>query len=128
MSAFSPLSMNRILYILVISLCAFIGACAAEPMVGGYTKAAVTNREVVKAAEFAINAHSKAIRGSKSHYPPTLELHKILRAEQQIVAGANYRIILSVKENGKRRTAEVIVWWQSWRKPEPYQLTSWTWK
>jgi hypothetical protein len=56
-----------------------------------------------------------------------LELSKILGAEQQVVAGMNYRLKLRVRVNGNEKQAEAIVWWQSWRKPDPYQLTSWKW-
>jgi hypothetical protein len=60
--------------------------------------------------------------------PPKLELVTILQAEQQVVAGMNYRFKLRVKLKGKETTADAIVWWRAWRKPKPYQLTLWTWK
>lgn len=77
-------------------------------------------------ANFAVNAQQKAMQEKKMD-PPTLELVTILQAEQQVVAGMNYRLKLKVKLNGKEKTAEAIVWWQAWRKPNPYQLTSWSW-
>ena len=95
---------------------------------GGYTTASVTNNEVVAAANFAIKAQQSTMQEKKDLDPPNLELVKILQAEQQVVAGANYRLKLKVKLNGKTTTAEAIVWWQAWRKPDPYQLTSWTWQ
>ncbi len=96
-------------------------------MVGGYAKAAVTERDVIQAAEFAINAQSETIQQQSNQQPSKLQLLKILRAEQQVVAGTNYRLTLSVKEDGHlQRTAEVIVWWQPWSLT-PYRLTSWTW-
>jgi hypothetical protein len=55
-------------------------------------------------------------------------LVRILGAEQQVVAGLNYRLQLRVTLDGEEKTAEALVWWQAWRKPEPYQLTSWTWR
>jgi hypothetical protein len=33
-----------------------------------------------------------------------------------------------VKHDGVEKTADAVVWWQAWRKPDPYQLTSWTWR
>lgn len=96
---------------------------AQQPRPGGYAGASVTNKEVVAAAAFAIQAQAKA--GGET---ARLELVEILAAERQVVAGMNYRLTLKVKRHGQERTAEAIVWWQAWRKPEPYQLTSWNWK
>jgi predicted nuclease of restriction endonuclease-like (RecB) superfamily len=94
-----------------------------ESVPGGYATTSVTNREVVAAAAFAIKAQEKA--GGET---ASLKLVEILGAESQVVAGVNYRLQLKVKLNGKERAAEAIVWWQAWRKPGPYQLTSWNWK
>lgn len=106
--------------VLSAAVCPFAGL-AQEPMPGGYAAAAVTDQQVIRAASFAIKAQEK-VSGK------TLELIKILEAKSQVVAGMNYRLKLKVRMNGKVRTAEAIVWWQAWRKPEPYQLTSWKWK
>ena len=117
--------MNRIFYILLISLCAFVASYATEPTLGGYSKVSVTDKDVVAAAEFAIKAQSKTIREPKARQQVALELLKIIGAEEQVVAGMNYRLTLRVKEDGNQKTVEAIVWWQAWRKPNPYQLTSW---
>lgn len=109
---------------------------AQQPGVGAYAAAAVNNKEVVAAAAFAVRAQENTLRGDKDKdkdreqdlEPPRLELVTIMRAEQQVVAGMNYRLELKVKLNGKERNAEAIVWWQAWRKPDPYKLTSWRWK
>jgi len=101
---------------------------AAEPLAGGWQKVAVTNRDVIAAAEFAVAAHARGTPAPNDGGPATLELVEILAAEQQMVAGVNYRLLLSVKRDGKPEVAQAIVWWQAWRKPDPYQLTSWTWK
>jgi hypothetical protein len=96
-------------------------ALAQQTRVGGYATTSVANKEVADAAAFAITAQAKASTNSAK-----LELVEILSAESQVVAGVNYRLKLKVKENGSERIAEAVVWWQAWRKPEPYQLTSWT--
>ena len=97
-------------------------------MLGGYANVPVTDNDVMKAAEFAINAQSETIQQLGDQQPSKLQLLKILRAEQQVVAGTNYRLTLSVMDDGThQRTAEAIVWGQALR-PNPYELTSWTWK
>ena len=116
---------------LLLSTAAHPSDGLAQPApVGGYAKTSVTHKEVVAAAAFAVKAQQKAMRGKKDPEPPKLELElvKILHAEQQVVAGLNYRLKLKVSLNGKEKTAEAIVWWQAWRRPDPYQLSSWTWK
>jgi hypothetical protein len=97
-------------------------------LTGGYNTVSVDNKEVVAAAAFAIEAQKKAIQEKTGGKPANLELITILKAEQQVVAGMNYRLNLKVKLNGKEKTAETIVWWQAWRRPNPYQLTSWAWE
>ena len=99
-----------------------------QPMVGGFARESVTNEQVVAAATFAIQTQEKALRKEPGAESAKLELIAILRAERQVVAGMNYRLNLKVKLNGQEKTADAIVWWQAWRKPEPYQLTAWHWK
>jgi hypothetical protein len=101
---------------------------AQSSLPGGYSSAAVTNQEVTAAAAFAIQAQQAAMQEKKDAKPARLELVAIQQAEQQVVAGMNYRLRLKVKVNGQAQTAEAIVWWQAWRKPDPYRLTSWTWQ
>lgn len=100
---------------------------AERVLVGGYAKASVSDKEVVEAANFAVKAQQAAMQNAKDAKPAKLELVKILDAEQQVVAGMNYRMKLKVKVDGKERQAEAVVWWQAWRKPDPYQLTTWKW-
>ncbi len=98
---------------------------ADAPRPGGYTLAPADSKDVLKAARFAVEARSRSATNG-----PALRLAKVESAETQVVAGTNYRLVLAVRE-GKDKTerrAEAIVWWQPWRSPDPYQLTSWTWK
>jgi hypothetical protein len=101
---------------------------ADDPTPGSWEKVPVTNPDVVAAAEFAVAAHAREMSAPSDGGPATLELVEILAAEQQVVAGVNYRLLLSVKHDKETQAAEATVWWQAWRKPDPYQLTSWTWK
>lgn len=123
------IGMATCLAALLFSTAACSTAGRAQPApAGGYAKAAVTDKEVVAAATFAIKTQQNALQVKKQPDPLKLELVKILHAEQQVVAGMNYRLRLRVTLNGKEKTAEAVVWWQAWRKPDPYQLTSWAWK
>lgn len=105
-----------------------IAASLAAAMPGGYSPASVTDKEVVAAAEFAVGAQEKALQEEKSSAPVKLKLVKILRAQQQVVAGTNFLLTLKVTLNGRSKQVEAVVWWQAWRKPDPYRLMSWKWK
>ncbi len=111
-----------------IMLGLFFMKSTASGMPGGYSPVSVTNKEVIAATKFAVAAQEKAMLDKEKPAKTTLELVKILSAQQQIVAGVNYRLTLKVTLNGESRQAETLVWWQAWRKPEPYQLMSWKWK
>jgi hypothetical protein len=105
-----------------------VTASRAQEPVGGYRAVGVTSKEVIDAAAFAVRAQQKAMQDRQGGATARLELHAIERAERQVVAGMNYRLRLKVKVNGREKEGEAVVWWQAWRTPQPYQLTSWQWK
>lgn len=79
-----------------------------------------TNTEVISAAQFAVKAQA-AMPDQKA----AITLVEILSAQQQVVAGMNYRLRLKVKVDGTEKEAEAVVW----RKLSgEHQLTSWAWK
>lgn len=102
------------------------GQAGAEPLVGGYARASVTNADVIAAAAFAIQEKDAEL--SKGDKPAELTLVEIKGAEQQVVAGLNYRLALRVKVNAAEKDAMAVVWSQPWNKDAPLRLTSWTWK
>jgi Aspartic acid proteinase inhibitor len=80
---------------------------------GGFSKVQNSDKEAMAAAKFAVTAHD-----------PKLKFNGIEKAEQQIVAGTNYRLTLKVSDDGRERRADAIVW----RKLDgQHALTSWTW-
>jgi hypothetical protein len=90
------------------------GMVIAQP--GGFRELAATDKAVVAAAEFAVKTKSEKEK---------VALDKILKAESQVVAGTNYRLLLSVRVDGGTRQAEVVVW----RKlDQSSELTRWDWK
>ncbi|HEY5974651.1 MAG TPA: cystatin domain-containing protein [Geobacteraceae bacterium] len=104
-----------------------LGCFVQRPLAGGYSAIAVNNKEVIDAAVFAVKIQQKVMQHQQGEPPAKLELAAIIWAEQQVVAGMNYRIRLKVKVDGVEKVAEAVVWWQPWEKPESYQLTSWKW-
>ena len=85
------------------------------PIAGGYADASITDHEVVAAARFAVKAE-----GRKTGAP--VALLSIERAEQQVVAGINYRLHLKVKTRGKTQNVTAVVY-QNLK--DKYSLTSW---
>lgn len=83
---------------------------------GGYSPAAL-GPEVKAAAAFAVDAEAKASGRS-------LKLVEVAGAEQQVVAGMNYRLDLKVREGKIVLDARAVVW----QKPGgSRELTSWNW-
>ena len=81
-------------------------------IVGGYGNASTTDVQVVKAANFAVAAQKKK----------SLKLVSILQAEQQVVAGLNYRMCLSLLSGGKPQQASTTVYLSLQNK---YSLSEW---
>ena len=94
---------------------------------GSFSDAPVTDKAVIAAAKFAVEAKAKHIQDGKKAEAVQLKLIKLLSAQQQVVSGINYKLKLYVSLDGEEKEAEAVVWWQAWRQPNPYQLTSWTW-
>ena len=89
----------------------------AAPRVGGFRAGAVTDPEVLKAAKFAVEEQAKK-KGVG------MELVSVESVEQQVVAGLNYKLRMTVKIGGQAQPVTATVW----RKvplSEGYALTSW---
>lgn len=94
------------------------GAQAASSMTGGWSEIRPDAQKIQEAAASAI-AQQSAIGAT------SLRLLAVESAEQQVVAGINYRLHLRVSEKGKERSARAIVWS---RLDGSQQLTAWSWK
>ena len=92
---------------------------------GAYSPVPVDNDKVMAAAEFAVATQQKILQEENESEPVHLELVKILSARQQVVSGLNYELRLKVSLDGKEKEVKAIVWWQAWRKPDPYRLILW---
>ncbi|MFM8252350.1 MAG: cystatin domain-containing protein [Planctomycetota bacterium] len=88
-------------------------------VVGGYRPIAVTDKDAIAAAEFAVQAQAK-----NDPDRPKLELGKVTKAEVQIVAGRNFRLQMDVKTGGQVRRAQAVVWAKLDRT---YELSKWEW-
>lgn len=93
-----------------------IGAtiCPAQNgvIVGSYSKTSNADKQVVNAANFAIAAQKTE----------SLKLVSILKAEQQVVAGLNFRLCLSLSSQGKAQQASATVYLNL---KNQYSLSSW---
>lgn len=73
------------------------------PVVGGYSKADVKDKEVVDAAQFAVREQAKKTKSK-------IELIKVVRADRQVVAGMNYKLRLEIKTGDQLSLVNVVVW------------------
>jgi hypothetical protein len=120
--------MNASIKLAAILVLIGVAGCQIEPnsrsqpnetaIAGGWSKVSVQDENVRKAAEAAVKSASR-----NSGKPVTLV--SIDEASQQVVAGMNYALKLTVKVGGTTRKAETMVWWQSWR-PVPFEVTDWS--
>ncbi len=124
-SAKSKRGMTKYFAVLIAQTLTLTAAAAIE-VPGGFSPVPVTDAEVIAAAEFAVQAQQDTMR-KESNDPVKLQLVKIIDAQRQIVSGINYLLHLELKTNDEEKEAEAVVWWQGWRKPDPFQLTSWKW-
>lgn len=113
-------------FLLTVVCIAFLAACntsAPAPvpspvLSGGWSRATPNDSRIQGAAEYAVKTQALATQS-------ILKLSSIQSAQQQVVAGMNYRLNLSVLKNGKEQSAEAVVW----KKLDgTYQLTDWSWK
>ncbi|GIY84894.1 cystatin domain-containing protein [Caerostris darwini] len=72
---------------LKIVLLLFVAALAVYAIPGGFEDASIDDEEVVAAANHATKSLSNTFSGNYHH-----KLVKILRAQQQVVAGMNYKL------------------------------------
>ncbi|MCA1964251.1 MAG: exo-alpha-sialidase [Prosthecobacter sp.] len=95
----------------IILLAVLLNAQAQQPaLTGGFSQASITNPNVLRAAQFAIKAHDAKI-----------SLREIHAAEQQVVAGINYKLKLTTIDG---RQAEALVWQ---KLDDSHELISWKW-
>ena len=99
---------------LALGFLAFSAKAQDTPMVGGYSKISTRSAEAQKAARFAVASRSVTYRN--------IVLLNVLKAEQQVVAGMNYRLCMRVSERGRKRTVTVVVYRNLRNR---WSLTSW---
>lgn len=77
---------------------------SAQNITGGYGDASVMDKDVRRAANFAVLTRS-------SNTGRALKLVRIVKAEVQVVAGLNYRICMTIREGRKRaKTVTAVVY------------------
>lgn len=107
-----------LLFALVLGIMASNSGVHAQdgPIVGGYGKISVKSAEAQSSAKFAVSARAR--RTGKR-----IVLWKVLMAEQQVVAGMNYKVCMRVFVSGKARTVTAVVYKNLRQK---LSLTSWS--
>jgi hypothetical protein len=85
------------------------------PVAGGYTRTSTSSGEVVSAARFA--ARERILTQSA-----VIFVASIKSAEVQVVAGRNYRLVMTVWISGKLQEVRVVVYKNL---EQEYSLTSW---
>nr|DAD37833.1 TPA_asm: hypothetical protein HUJ06_008474 [Nelumbo nucifera] len=83
------------------------------PLLGGWQPIEhVKDPHVQEIAKFAITEHNEEAKTN-------LKFKRVIRGEEQVVAGMNYRLIVAAKDGKVTNNYEVVVWektWESFRK------------
>ncbi len=90
---------------------------AGSLKVGAYQPAASAKPEVKAAAAFAVQEQSKQEK-------TPIALQSIVKAHQQVVAGMNYRLTLSLIKDSEPQIADAVVFRGL---DSHYELKSWQW-
>ncbi|GKV15064.1 hypothetical protein SLEP1_g25865 [Rubroshorea leprosula] len=101
------------LFISLLLLRLICAGASARLGVGGWQPIKDLNDSHVKGiAEFAVAEINKQSETN-------LKLDSIVKGEQQVVSGVNYRLILAIKDGVQSKSYEVTVWekaWENFRK------------
>ncbi|HEX8150087.1 MAG TPA: GerMN domain-containing protein [Pyrinomonadaceae bacterium] len=99
----------------ILGAAAPASSAQVEPVAGGYSERPTRDTGVAAAAAFAVRE-----RGRRTGRRVTLVA--VRRAETQVVAGLNYRLLLGVREGRESRDVTAVVY-QNLR--QRFSLTSW---
>lgn len=88
---------------ILLTLVAVSASYAAPPIAGGFAPTSISNPDVKLAAKAAVMQH-----GAKEK--ESIRLVGIERAEQQVVAGMNYRMTLKIKRGAKAERVKAVVY------------------
>jgi hypothetical protein len=98
------------LAVFALAGCMSTPSVAAPPMmVGGYAPTEVTNPNVINAANFAVSSEQQTLT-QVFNRPVSIKLLRIDQATQQVVAGINYKMQLSLIINGEQKQATAVVY------------------
>ncbi|XP_050228521.1 cysteine proteinase inhibitor 5 [Mercurialis annua] len=102
---------HSIILCIVLSLmvAVSVSALGRGPMVGGWSKIKdLKDAHVVEIGKYAVAEYNRRSQTS-------LDFKSILKGEEQVVAGVNYKLVLAV-DGGESKKYEAIVWEKSWEK------------
>jgi len=112
----------RLVVLLAAIVPSVIGASSAlgddsqtMPLAGGYSKAPITEPDVVLATQ-------RAVQAQRRRQSATIVLVVIESAEKQVVAGMNYRLNFKVKSGNEIQRIQAVVYRDLQDK---YSLSSW---
>ena len=108
---------NFLVFLLVFCFIGFAAKTATAQMPGGYNSVNKNDPQVKAAARYAVTTQSKRAGHS-------ITLISISKAEQQVVAGMNYKVCLKVSDRKRTRWATAVVYRDL---KGGRSLTSWDW-
>lgn len=109
---------NSIIHLVLLTLLVSLaGSDALAGVPGGYQRVELNKPEVKAAADFAVQEQAK-------REDSALQLKAIVEAEEQVVAGMNYRLTLTVAKGDQTQKANAEIFRAL---DSHYELKSWEW-
>ncbi|CAJ1941463.1 unnamed protein product [Sphenostylis stenocarpa] len=101
--------MKPLQFLILLALVLFVSAVAREnSMPGGWSPIKnINDPHVTEIADYAVTEYDKR-SGQK------LKLEKVIKGDTQVVAGLNYRFILTATDGSSSGNYEAIVWEKVW--------------
>ncbi|XVF75215.1 hypothetical protein PTKIN_Ptkin13bG0169800 [Pterospermum kingtungense] len=104
------ISRSLILSLALLLVPLILSDARKEALVGGWTPLEnINDPHVTEVAEFAVAEYNKQSKTS-------LKLLKVVKGEEQVVAGTNYRLVLKATDGTATKTYQAVVWEKAWQK------------
>ncbi|KAF3451836.1 hypothetical protein FNV43_RR07932 [Rhamnella rubrinervis] len=97
-----------ILVLLALFVASAASAARSNALLGGWKPIEdLKDPHVKEIAEFAVSEHNKQSKAD-------LKFDSVVKGESQVVAGTNYRLVISVKNGKASELYQAVVWEKTW--------------
>ncbi|CAA7052076.1 unnamed protein product [Microthlaspi erraticum] len=101
---------NKTIFFLLLSLVLLPLNAFAATRVGGWSPIKnISDPHIIEVGEFAVSEYTRETKSD-------LNFVTIVSGESQVVAGMNYRLVITANHTGESKNYKAIVWEKPWLK------------